>query len=166
MAGAEKSEQRNNARIIGYAEQTSPSALSRYTQLPTSLTSPNEVTNEAMLSLFNSLRINLNNSLSKSDTMNLLASLLTCNESQLTALMDNTRVPIALKIVIKRLLTDATVGDMDAIERLWDRVFGKTPAVPSMPTASESPLSGILPNTPVSREAYLIIRERIIGKDV
>jgi hypothetical protein len=161
LVAAEVGERASAARAVQRAHDTAPQSLSRYTQLP----SPHQVTNEGMIDLFNSLRINLNNRLNKSDTMNLLASLLTCNEAQLDSLLTDRRVPIALKIVIRRLLTDARVGDMEAIERLWDRVFGKTPAMSSMPSASESPLSGILPDTPVSREAYLIIRERIIGKD-
>lgn len=115
--------------------------------------------------LLSSLNINTNMQLSKTDTHNLLATLLTCNESQLQALMNNKKVPIAVKIIIKRLLEDIKVGAIDTVERLWDRVFGKAApggkAIPS--TESMPPIEGLIPNTPVSREAYILIKDTIMG---
>ena len=164
LAAARKREERHAATLIERANFTNPYALTHRPASQSHL--PEPVTNPEMLELFHSLSVNLNSRLNKSDTMNLLASLLTCSEEQLDALHSSARVPIALKIVIKRLLIDAQNGDMEAVEKLWDRVFGKQPAVD--PTAhalpSDSPLAGLLPSGPVSREAYLIIREHIIGK--
>ena len=60
-----------------------------------------------MAKLLNSLGINLSVRLSKTDTANLLACLLTCNETQLTALMANDKLPLALKAIIKRILSPA-----------------------------------------------------------
>jgi hypothetical protein len=114
-------------------------------------------TREDVLKLLSSLNINLNLQLSKSDTANLLACLLTCNESQLDALERNRKVPVVIKTVIKRLKEDAKLGNIDTIERLWDRIFGKANMMLNLP--SETTVNGIIPDTPVSREAYMVIRE-------
>ena len=114
-------------------------------------------TREDVLKLLSSLNINLNLQLSKSDTANLLACLLTCNESQLDALERNRKVPVVIKIVIKRLKEDMKYGYIDTVERLWDRIFGKANMMLNLP--SETTVNGIIPDTPVSREAYMVIRE-------
>lgn len=109
--------------------------------------------------LLTSLNINLDMQLTKADTQNLLACILTCNETQLTALEKNAKIPIAIKTIIKRIKEDAKVGDTDTIERLWDRLFGKSLAQ-DMPTTSQG--SALLPDRPVSREAYLMIRDTFL----
>ena len=112
--------------------------------------------------LLKSLNVNLDVQLTRSDTQNLLATLLTCNEKQLQGLQANPKVPIAIKIVIKRLLDDAIVGDMSAIERVWDRVFGKN-ALAVEPSQAQDLFGGLIPNTPVSREAYIVIKQHLTG---
>ena len=114
-------------------------------------------TRPEVLKLLQSLNINLNLALTKTDTANLLACLLTCNEQQLDALYKNKKIPVAVKTVIKRLKEDATLGNIDTIERLWDRVFGK--AAMSLDLPNQDTMNGIIPNTPISREAYLILRD-------
>lgn len=118
------------------------------------------VTRVEVAKLLTSLNINLNVQLTKTDTYNLLATLLTCNETQLNALLNNKKIPMAIKAVIKRIITDTNDGNISTIERLWDRVFGKETLGMSMPEGYQ----GILPNVPVSREAYVLIRETLIGK--
>lgn len=113
-----------------------------------------------VVKLLNSLNINLNVQLTKADTANLLACLLTCNESQLQALLSNKKVPIVIKTVIKRLLHDSEKGDIATVEKLWDRVFGKNAMSVNMP--DEALNKGLIPNVPVSREAYLIIRDTLL----
>lgn len=119
-------------------------------------------TRRDVVQLLNSLNINMSLYLTRADTYNLLSCLLTCNETQLIALYKNAKVPMAIKIVIKRLLDDAKVGNIDTLERLWDRVFGKSQSVGSI-QLPEGVNHGILPNTLVSREAYVIIRDTILG---
>lgn len=114
-----------------------------------------------MTKLLTSLNINLSVQLSKQDTANLLACLLTCNHSQLQALAANKKVPVAIKTVIKRLMDDEKLGNIETIEKLWDRIFGKGPMQLSLPE-SQQLQTGIIPNQPVSREAYLIIRDTLI----
>lgn len=114
-----------------------------------------------MAKLLTSLNINLSVQLTKQDTANLLACLLTCNETQLTALYNNKKIPIAIKTIIKKLQEDLKDGNITTIEKLWDRVFGKGPMQVDLPEQQQLQ-AGILPNTPVSREAYVIIRDTLI----
>lgn len=128
--------------------------------------------------LMQNLNINLDMGLTKTDTENLLAALLTASESQLRAIQDNPAVPVAVKTVIVRLLADMQRGETSTIERLWDRIFGKpantnslsvglggqgAPTNPANPVnASPTAQPTIVPTTPVSREAYLVIRETLL----
>lgn len=118
-------------------------------------------TRPEVLKLLASLNINLNIQLSKQDTANLLACLLTCNDAQLTALYNNKKVPVAIKTVIKRLQEDATLGNIETIEKLWDRVFGKNAMSLNLPEQTQME-TGIIPNVPVSREAYIVIRDTLL----
>ena len=123
-------------------------------------------TKRDVVKLLSSLNINLSLNLSQSDTYNLLGCLLTCNEAQLNALYNNNKIPLAIKTVIKRIMDDAKLGNMDTIERLWDRIFGKAgKATLELPGTQPIVAQGIIPNTIVSREAYTIIRDTIIGKE-
>ena len=63
-------------------------------------------------------------------------------------------------------MDDAKLGNMDTIEKLWDRIFGKAgKATLEIPGTQPMVAQGIIPNTIVSREAYTIIRDTIIGKE-
>lgn len=117
-------------------------------------------TRPEILRLLASLNVNMNMQLSKTDTANLLTCLLTCNEQQINAIYKNNKVPIAIKIVIKRLLDDLKCGSMDTVEKLWDRVFGKGNMVVNLPGQVQE--QGIIPNTPISREAYIVIRDTLM----
>lgn len=118
-------------------------------------------TRPEIMKLLTSLNINLNIQLTKQDTANLLACLLTCNESQLQALQNNKKVPVAIKIVIKRLLEDMKLGNIETIDRLWDKIFGKGTMQLNLPEQQQLQ-TGIIPNVPVSREAYIVIRDTLI----
>lgn len=111
--------------------------------------------------LLTGLNINLSVQLTKQDTANLLACLLTCNESQLQALEHNKKIPIVIKTVIKRLMDDMKLGNIDTIEKLWDRVFGKGQMQLNLPEQQQLQ-TGILPDVPISREAYIIIRDTLM----
>lgn len=117
-------------------------------------------TRPEVVRLLSGLNINLNLQLSKNDTANLLACLLTANQNQLQALYDNEKTPLAIRVVIKRLLNDAKLGEIGTVEKLWDRIFGKAGMMLDLP--QESKAAGIIPNTPVSREAYILIRESLL----
>lgn len=111
--------------------------------------------------LLTSLNINLSIQLSKQDTANLVACLLTCNEAQLAALASNKKVPVAIKIVIKRLQEDMKLGNIGTVYDLWDRIFGKNNMMLNLPEEQQL-RTGIIPDVPVSREAYIVIRDTLV----
>ena len=119
-------------------------------------------TRPEMAKLLSALNINIDLQLTKNDTANLLACLLTCNSTQLNALYSNAKVPIVIKTIIKRLLDESKNGNTDMIEKIWKRVFGDAPLQASMPEQSPVKQDGILPNQPISREAYIVIRDTLI----
>lgn len=119
-------------------------------------------TRPEMAKLLSALNINIDLQLTKNDTANLLACLLTCNSTQLNALYSNAKVPIVIKTIIKRLLDESKNGSTDMIEKIWKRVFGDAPLQASMPEQSSIKQDGILPNQPISREAYIVIRDTLI----
>ena len=122
----------------------------------------------ALSRLLDSMNIDLDMGLSKNDTDSLLAALLTATESQLETLSNNPAVPVVIKTLIRRLLADSARGDTATIERLWDRLFGKPAnalaiATPAQQQAAPAADQSIIPSTPVSREAFLILRETLMG---
>ena len=121
------------------------------------------ITRPEVIRLLDALNINLNVQLTKQDTANLLACLLTCNEAQLDSLFNNAKIPIVIKTVIKRLKDDLKHGNISTIESLWDRVFGKNAMALDAGLPKGEALDGILPAAPVSREAYIIIRDKLIN---
>lgn len=121
--------------------------------------------------LMTALNINLESGLSRRETADLIAALLTCNETQLDALMTNKKTPMAVKIIIKRIKDDFKNGSLSTVNNLWDRIFGREPLSPD--SGVQSPLTatdsvrtaireGRLPDVPVSREAYILIRDTLI----
>lgn len=114
--------------------------------------------------LMKALNIDTNIQLSKSDTSNLVACLLTCNEQQLDALYTNPKVPIAVKIIIKRMLDDAKVGCTTTVEMLWDRIFGKNGLnTPDVSASQQNTGFSLIPDEPISREAYAILHQTLIS---
>lgn len=75
--------------------------------------------------LLASLNMNLDLSLNGRQTELLMTSLLACNEHQIAAILDNDKVPIAVKLMAKRLKEDLKAGSTTALEDLWDRIYGK-----------------------------------------
>lgn len=118
-------------------------------------------TRPEVVRLLTSLNVNLNLQLTKTDTANLLACLLTANETQLKAIYKNKKVPVAIKTVIKRILDDSLLGNIETVEKLWDRIFGKAGMMLNLPEQTQQ-MTGIIPNTPVSREAYIVIRDTLL----
>lgn len=120
--------------------------------------------------LMEALNLNVNVQLSKNDTSNLLACLLTCNEAQLDALYTNKKIPVAIKIIIKRILEDVKNGSTDTVERLWEKLFGKTglntpeAAAAAANGSTGEALSTLIPDGPISREAYAILHQTLICK--
>lgn len=143
-----------NAEAVAHGQQPMAENIAKQIMLSQGTTRPEVV------KLLSSLNINLDLQLTKNDTANLLACLLTANRNQLQAIYDNEKTPLAIRIVVKRLMNDSKIGDIQTVERLWDRIFGKSGMLLDLP--QESKAAGIIPNTPVSREAYILIRESLL----
>lgn len=143
-----------NAEAVAHGQQPMAENIAKQIMLSQGTTRPEVV------KLLSSLNINLDLQLTKNDTANLLACLLTANQKQLQAIYDNEKTPLAIRIVIKRLMNDSKIGEIQTVEKLWDRIFGKAGMLLDLP--QESKAAGIIPNTPVSREAYILIRESLL----
>ena len=129
----------------------------------------NGTTSVQIARLLKRLNIEHTIKLDKKETMDLLSVLLMCNEKQLNAMASNNKIPAVIRIIIKALQNDIKIGSLDTVEKLWDRVFGKpTQTTESTATVqSASPLTSLIPglhDKPMSREAYIMIKERIIGE--
>lgn len=161
---AEQEEKVRQLDVLSAEPELAPALISNMSVGKASkLLATQGTTRNDVVKLLTSLNINLNLQLTKQDTMNLLSCLLTCNEQQLIALKANKKVPIAIKTVITRLLEDAKNGSIDTVEKLWDRIFGRGNMLLELPQEQQT-MTGIIPNVPVSRETYMIIKETIIGK--
>ena len=143
-----------NTEAVAHGQQPMAENIAKQIMLSQGTTRPEVV------KLLSSLNINLDLQLTKNDTANLLACLLTANRNQLQAIYDNEKTPLAIRIVVKRLMNDSKIGEIETVERLWDRIFGKTGMLLDLP--QESKAAGIIPNAPVSREAYILIRESLL----
>lgn len=148
---------------IGNAEARKAGAptISMASDIAKQIMASQGTTRPEVVKLLTALNVNLNLQLTKNDTANLLACLLTANETQLRAIYANKKVPIAVKTVIKRLLDDVKIGNIETVEKLWDRVFGKAGMMLNLPEQTQQQ-TGIIPNTPVSREAYIVIRDTLM----
>ena len=110
--------------------------------------------------LLRSLGITTSAQLSRNDTYNLLACLMSSGEGDIDILLKNPKLPIAVKIILRRLKEDLKTGDTELTERLWDRLFGKGPLQSDLPSTGVVE-TGIFPGHPISREAYAIIMKKI-----
>jgi hypothetical protein len=128
----------------------------------------NGTTSPQIARLFKRLNIDETVRLTKSEMFDLVATLMMCNEKQLKAILNNRRVPAAVRIIVKALETDMKVGSLDTVEKLWDRIFGKPSQTANIiderpVSALQELLPGVKPGKTISREAYLLIKERLFG---
>lgn len=149
----------NNSQL--QPPQSSQPVITMASQAVKDIMATQGTTRPEVVKLLNSLNINLDLQLTKTDTANLLACLLTANETQLKAMYQNRKIPMAIKTVIKRIMDDAKLGNIETVEKLWDRVFGKAGMMLDLPKQTQV-ATGIIPNSPVSREAYILIRDTLL----
>lgn len=116
--------------------------------------------------------------MSRADLAAVLEVLLSADEDELRRLHDRPDTPTSLKTIIRRVLADMQSGSLKALQSLWDRLYGRAPltapdtALPSVSSLSspaqssqqalQDVLQGVLPQTPVSREAYIVIRDTLM----
>lgn len=128
----------------------------------------NGTTSPQIARLLKKLNIDETIKLSKTDTMDLVSTLMMCNERQLNALMNNTKIPAVVRIIIKALKNDMKIGTLDTVEKLWDRIFGKPNQTATITderpiSALQELLPGVKPGKAISREAYILIKEKLLG---
>lgn len=127
----------------------------------------------AVSALMKDIGVNLELKFSRQDTYDLMSVLLTCSESQLEAMMENRRMPVMVKSIIKAILDDYKNGRISTVEKLWNRLFG-----PSLSEQLSQPAQGgttinvlsVVPGIgsgtrPISREGYALIRDKVFGPD-
>lgn len=118
--------------------------------------------------LLKKLNIETKIQLTKAELNSVVSALMMCSEAQLTSIESNPKTPVVIRIIIKSLKMDLRLGSMEVVEKLWDRIFGKASQQVVHETQSGSILEGLIPGIsggPVSREAYILIRERIFNED-
>lgn len=89
--------------------------------------------------------------ISHEDATKLMTHILMCNRSQLEAMIKNTDLPIFLLCLIKGILTDTANGQTNTVERLFDRLFGRSMQPVEITGANRTPL---IPSKPMSRKSY------------
>jgi len=89
--------------------------------------------------------------ISHEDATKLMTHILFCNRSQLEAMCKNADLPIFLLCLIKGILTDTANGQTNTVERLFDRLFGRSMQPIELTGANRTPL---FPSGPMSRKAY------------
>lgn len=116
--------------------------------------------------------------MSRADLAAVLEVLLSADEASLRRLHDRPDIPTSLKTIIRRVLTDMQSGSLKALHGLWDRLYGRQPLTapdtgPAQPSGApltapdtgqllQDTLQGVLPQQPVSREAYIVIRDTLM----
>jgi len=89
--------------------------------------------------------------ISKEDAYRLMTHLLSCSKSQLEAMARNPDLPIAILTQIKAIITDLADGNTSTVDRLFDRLYGKSMQPMEITGAKGIPL---IPDKPMSRKAY------------
>lgn len=116
--------------------------------------------------LLHSLNIDETVKLSKTDLSDLLSTVMMMNEDQLNGMMKDKKIPVVIRILIRALYNDMRIGNLDTLDKLWDRIFGKPSQHQTVEDSRVSILSEVLPgvqNGPVSREAYILIKDKLLG---
>lgn len=96
--------------------------------------------------------------LSKEDATKLLRYILLCNKVQLEAVARNTDLPIAVLGQIKAIVSDMAAGRTDAIDKIWDKIFGKTVTPLEITGANGTEL---IPKEPMSRKDYEALYKKL-----
>lgn len=99
--------------------------------------------------------------ISKDDAYKLMAHLLSCSKTQLEAMARNPDLPISIVCQIKAIITDLSYGRTDTVDRLFDRLYGKSMVSMEITGAQGIPL---IPDKPMSRIAYQKLLSKLQGE--
>lgn len=89
--------------------------------------------------------------ISKEDTVRLLRHILNCSKAELELIARNHDLPILILSQIQAIVSEIKNGKTDTVDKLFDRIYGKTPTTMEVTGAQGSPL---IPETPMSRQEY------------
>jgi hypothetical protein len=96
--------------------------------------------------------------ISKEDSYRLLTHLLSCSKSQLEAMARNPDLPIAILTQIKAIITDLAGGSTSTVDRLFDRLYGRSMQPMEITGTKGIPL---IPDKPMSRKSYELLLNRL-----
>lgn len=94
---------------------------------------------------------------SKEDIFKLLALVIFCNRAQLEKMTKNPEIPIFLAGIIKAIIVDTSTGTIETIEKILDRIYGKSFQSLEITGSAGTPL---IPTEPMSRRDY----ERLLSE--
>lgn len=64
--------------------------------------------------------------ISKEDVVKIMSYLITCNKSQLETMIKNPDLPMFAICQIKALISDCQIGKTETVDRIFDRLFGRS----------------------------------------
>ena len=126
----------------------------------------NSTTSPYIQNLLKRMNIDETVKLTKADLSDLLSTVMMMNEDQLAEMVKNKKIPVVIRILIRALYNDMRVGNLDTLDKLWDRIFGKPSQHQTVEDSRTTVLADVLPgipNGPVSREAYILIKDKLLG---
>lgn len=127
----------------------------------------NSTTSPYIQNLLKRMNIDETVKLTKTDLSDLLSTVMMMNEDQLNEMMKNKKIPVVIRILIRALYNDMRIGNLETLDKLWDRIFGKPTTHQTVEDNRSTVLSEILPGVtkgPVSREAYILIKDKLLGE--
>lgn len=89
--------------------------------------------------------------ISQEDAKKLMTHILFCNRAQLDSMIKNQDLPIFMLCLIKALLVDTANGNTATVEKLFDRLFGRSMQPVELTGPNKTPL---IPTGPMSRKDY------------
>ena len=98
--------------------------------------------------------------ISKEDALKLMTKVLMSSKADLEAMARNADLPIAIACQIKAIVTDMQNGRTDTVDRLFDRLYGKSIQPMELTGAEGTPL---IPKEPMSRKEYAAMLNKLKG---
>lgn len=100
--------------------------------------------------------------LTRTEMYRLVSAVMAGTEEQLETLLSSKNVPVVIKTIVRRVLDDSRTGDIEAVEKLWDRIFGKTMPAPPQGVQADASQAAAPAGEVLSRESYVYIRDTLL----
>lgn len=89
--------------------------------------------------------------ISKEDAYKLMAHILSCSKAELETMARNPDLPISIVSQIKAIITELSLGKTDTVDKIFDRLYGKS-TQPMELTGSQG--TTLIPGEPMTRKEY------------